>query len=325
MEISKTAKINKERFFDKKTILMTAQLILGTFIYSIGVVWLLNCGEFFAGGITGISQLLSYLFFGKVSPLLSIFIPLLNIPLFLLGWKSISKKFAFLTAISVILQMIFIYFFTWLCQDKGFNPIFEVVRRYDEVLLVDGKYVCANSNAGLRLLLAFVGGFVCGVGNVLCLTSGGSSGGMDVVANALLVRKSISLTKISFIIDGTIVFLSGFVCDVSTALFTFVRFISSLMTVDKFYRIYNYIRIEVVTEHYEELRQQLIEKLHHGVTIYSVIGGYTMKEKRVLQIFASKYETNNYLTLIKKTDPDAFITISNLSSLVGKYNKKTII
>ena len=62
MEISKTAKINKERFFDKKTIFMTGQLILGTFIYSIGVVWLLNCGEFFAGGITGISQLLSYLF-----------------------------------------------------------------------------------------------------------------------------------------------------------------------------------------------------------------------------------------------------------------------
>lgn len=325
MENEKLEKSNRQRFFDRRTIEMTAILTLGTFIYSVGVVWLLNCGEFFAGGITGISQLLSHIFFGEVSPLLSIFIPLLNIPLFILGWKSISKKFAFLTAVSVVLQMIFIYFFTWLCQDKGFNPIFEVVKRYDEVLTIDGKYVCANNNAGLRLLLAFIGGFVCGIGNVLCLRSGGSSGGMDVIANALLVKKSISLTKISFIIDGTIVFLSGFVCDVSTALFTFVRLISSIMTVDRFYRIYNYIRIEIVTEKHEEMRTQLLQKLHHGITIYSVIGGYTMKEKKVLQIFASKYETNDYLMLIKTIDPEAFITVSNISSLIGKYNKRTII
>ena len=315
----------KERFFDKKTCGMTALLVLGTFIYCLGVVWLLNCGEFFAGGITGISQLLSYLLFDKVSPLLSIFIPLLNIPLFLLGWKSISKKFAFLTLVSVVLQMILIYFLTWLCQVKGFNPIFEVVKRYDQLLIVDGKYVCANNNAGLRLLLAFIGGFVCGVGNALCLRSGGSSGGMDVIANALLVRKNISLTKLSFIIDGTIVFLSAFVCDFSTALFTFVRLISSIMTIDRFYRIYQYIRIEAVTEHYEEVKQQILTKLHHGVTIYSVIGGYTMKEKKVLQIFASRYEVNDYITVIKKIDPDAFITISNLSTLIGKYNKRSII
>ena len=110
MENIKLEKSNRQRFFDRRTIEMTAILTLGTFIYSVGVVWLLNCGEFFAGGITGISQLLSHIFFGEVSPLLSIFIPLLNIPLFILGWKSISKKFAFLTAVSVILQMIFIYF-----------------------------------------------------------------------------------------------------------------------------------------------------------------------------------------------------------------------
>ena len=251
----------KERFFDKKTCGMTALLVLGTFIYCLGVVWLLNCGEFFAGGITGISQLISYLLFDKVSPLLSIFIPLLNIPLFLLGWKSISKKFAFLTLVSVVLQMILIYFLTWLCQVKGFNPIFEVVKRYDQLL----------------------------------------------------------------IIDGTIVFLSAFVCDFSTALFTFVRLISSIMTIDRFYRIYQYIRIEAVTEHYEEVKQQILTKLHHGVTIYSVIGGYTMKEKKVLQIFASRYEVNDYITVIKKIDPDAFITISNLSTLIGKYNKRSII
>lgn len=315
----------KERFFDKRTCLMTLQLILGTLIYSLGVVWFLNVGEFFAGGITGTSQLISFALFGNVSPLLSLFIPLLNLPLFIIGWKNLSKKFAVLTIISVVLQMVFIYFLEWLSQDYGLNPVFDVVRQYDSVIIVNGKYMAANTNAGVRLLLAFLGGFICGLGNALCLTSGGSSGGIDVIANTLLVKHNISLTKFSFIIDGIIIILSIFVGGVTTALFTVVRFLSSLMTIDRFYRIYQFIRIEIVTEHEEEVRELLLTKFHHGVTIYSAIGAYTMKEKKVLQVFASRYEMNDYIHEIKKIDPAAFITVSHLTTLKGKYNKKTII
>ncbi len=311
----------KERFFDKRTCNMTILLILGTLIYCLGIVWFLNLGEFFAGGITGISQLLSYLFLGGVSPLLSFFIPMLNLPLFIIGWKHISKKFAFLTLISVVLQTIFIYLFQWLSDKYGFNPIYQGLKDYF-VVLENGEILI---DAGARLLLAFIGGFVCGVGNAMCLRSGGSSGGIDVVANALLVRKNISLTKISFIIDGTIVFFSSFVGNVSTALFTFVRFISSLMTIDRFYRIYQYIRIDVITEKAEEIREYVLSKFHHGITIYSVTGGFTLKEKYVLQIFASRYEMQDYLTAIKKIDNNAFMTVSHLTKLEGKYNKRTIL
>ena len=136
---------------------------------------------------------------------------------------------------------------------------------------------------------------------------------------------NISLTKFSFIYDGIIIFLSIFVGGISTALFTTIRFLSSLMTVDRFYRIYQYIRIEIVTERLDEVRELLLTKFHHGVTIYNAIGGYTMKEKKVLEVFASRYEMNDYVHEIQKIDPAAFITISNLTTLKGKYNKKTII
>lgn len=315
----------KERFFDRRTCFMTLQLIAGTLIYSLGVVWFLNLGEFFAGGVTGTSQLISFFIFGKVSPLLSLFIPLLNLPLFIIGWRNLSKKFTILTIISVSLQMVFIYLFEWLSQQHGINPVFEVISKYDAIIMVDGKYMAANTDAGVRLLLAFLGGFICGLGNALCLTSGGSSGGIDVIANTLLIKRSISLTKFSFIYDGIIILLSIFVGGVNTALFTIVRFLSSLMTVDRFYRIYQFIRIEIVTERLDEVRELLLTKFHHGVTIYSAIGGYTMKEKKMLEVFASRYEMNDYIHEIQKIDPAAFITITDITALKGKYNKKTII
>ena len=72
------------------------------------------------------------------------------------------------------------------------------------------------------------------------------------------------------------------------------------LTIDKFYRIYTYVKIQVVTEHAEEIREAILEKFYHGITIYTVTGGYTLKEKKVLEIFASQYEMQSYLQEIRK-------------------------
>ena len=152
----------KERFFDRRTCFMTLQLIVGSIIYSLGVVWFLNLGEFFAGGVTGTSQLISYFIFGKISPLLGVFVPILNLPLFIIGWKNLSKKFAILTIISVGLQMICLYVFEYLSQQCGINPVFQLVEEYGDIVIVNGQYIVGNTDAGLRLLLAFLGGFICG-------------------------------------------------------------------------------------------------------------------------------------------------------------------
>ncbi len=311
MKTESSNQVKNSRFFDQKTLMMTLYVIIGTLIYSVGVVWCLNLGQFFAGGVTGISQLLSHAIFGKITPYLGIFIALVNIPLFLVGFKHVSLKFAVLTLISVGLQTVFVTLLQWL-SDLGFNPINQLI---SEGMILDN---------GTRLLLAIIGGFISGFGNSLCLRAGGSSGGMDVVANALLVKKSISFTKYSFIVDCCIIGCSALI-SVPTALFTVVRLIVSILTVDKFYRIYTYVKIQVYTERAEELREAVLEKFNHGMTIYSVIGGYTLKEKKVLEIIASHYEIPGYVQEIKKIDPSSFIAVSNLTRIEGKFVKKTII
>ena len=97
----------------KKTIKAYLTVILGTIIYSLGVVWILRLGGFFSGGATGASQLIVGLFEkfnpdGDVTRFMSnnlgTFILLINLPLFLLGWRGVSKQFVILTAVSIILQ-----------------------------------------------------------------------------------------------------------------------------------------------------------------------------------------------------------------------------
>ena len=311
----------KERFFDKRTIIMLIFLILGTLVYSVGVVWFFNVGVFFAGGMTGISQVLSYLIFGKITPWLAYFIPLLNLPLFLFGWRHLSKKFAIFTLISVVLQAFFINVFQIL-SDKGFNPILQVVAQYGN-LLSDGTY---ELTAGLRLILAIVGGFVCSTGVCMTLLAGGSTGGMDVIANALLVKRNISISRVSFTVDFSILVASIFVThQISTALFTLVRLMVNVLVLDKFYRIYQYIRIEIVTEKCEEIRSFVLSKFYHGITIYQVTGGYTLQEKNVLEIVASRYEMTDYIHSIREIDPHAFIIITHVTAVKGNYVKKTII
>ena len=316
MENRTLKKLPGDKFFDKKTLFMLGLVILGTAIYSLGVVWFLNLGVFFAGGVTGISQITCYAIWGEVKPFSGILITLLNIPLFAFGWKYLSKKFAIFTLISVLLQSAFITAFQTLQNTYGFNPVLNVIEDYG--MTVD------TIDIGTRLFLALLGGFFTGIGNALCLRSGGSSGGMDVIANALQVRKGISISKFSFIVDAGILIGSAFI-NFSTMLFTLIRLVISILVLEKFYRIYQYVKISVISDHAEELRELVLSKFFHGLTIYDAEGGYTQQPKKVLEIFVSRYEINSYVNSIRKVDPHAFVTVSNITNIYGNYVKKTII
>src|SRR5574344_763253 len=97
-------------FFKNRNVSTITGLIMGTTIYCLAIVWILDLGEFYAGGVTGISQLISTLL-SKVDIKISksIFIAIINVPLFLIGWKEVSKRFAYMSLISVALQTVLIY------------------------------------------------------------------------------------------------------------------------------------------------------------------------------------------------------------------------
>lgn len=369
------SQVEQEKVQFKKKIKAYIGVILGTIIYSLGVVWILRLGGFFSGGATGASQLIVGLFekfnpTGDVTKFMSnnlgTFILLINIPLFLLGWRGVSKHFVILTAVSILLQTLVMNLvstytispFVLLVQDgaiqglvNGYTDVtletYGVSKEVLEFLKVDStdlieifrsgnfsivktdlayeaqKFFTAHMSTGTRLLLAVIGGFVCGMGAAICLKSGGSTGGMDIVANYLQVKKQLPFTKIQSTVD-TVIILSSVIISVENVLFTLVRLVVYMTTIDKVYKTYKTNRIEIVTTKAEEVRVALITYLGHGLTIYQCVGGYTNSEKATIVVYASSYETPLYVEAVKEVDEKAFISVTKTLMIKGNYVQKSI-
>lgn len=353
----------------RKTIKSYLLVILGTIIYSFGVVWILRIGGFFSGGATGASQLIVGLFekFSKnkdvitvISNNLGTFILLINIPLFVIGWRGLSKKFVLLTAVSIIVQTLVMNFLSKytispLCllindasvagnvlRSGSYSDVVRNLLNNDAAGLIDifrksGFTIIKNADTdlaqelfktymstGTRLLLAIIGGILCGSGAALCLKAGGSTGGMDIIANYLQVKKQVSFTKVQTTVD-TIIICSSAIISVENVLFTLIRLIFYMRAIDSIYKIYKTNRIEIITTKGEEMRVALLKYLGHGVTLYKCIGGYTMEEKDTVVIYASNFETPLYVQAAKEVDPNAFITVAKTKVVRSKYVQKTIV
>jgi len=296
----------------KRNIRVIAGMVSGSVIYCLGVVWFLDLGQFYAGGVTGFSQLLSNflaLFDIRISK--SIFIALLNIPLFIIGWRGVSKRFAILSVCSVALQAALIAVLEHFAS-IGFNP-------FQKVFLENGEM-----SPGTYLTLAVLGGLVTGIGSGISLRSGASTGGMDIVSQYFSFKKSIPFTTFSLAADGTIIILSAFVGNLRTAVYTIIRLIITLLVLDKIHTIYKYMRVEIITAKGEEMRSALLANFNHGVTIYRAVGGYTGQERTVLESVVSSFEAEEYKNLALKIDRNAFITFTAIKQVYGLFHRNVI-
>ena len=91
------------------------------------------------------------------------------------------------------------------------------------------------------------------------------------------------------------------------------------------YQTYNTTRIEIITSKPEEIRTELLKNFYHGMTIYEVIGGYSMEKRSVIEVFVSSYEVRLYRRIIMKIDPQAFVISSKVKLEKGNYIQRTIV
>ncbi len=297
---------------DKKITKGTIYVILGSIIYTMAVVWLFNLGNFYGGGVTGIAQIV--VTYGKkffnIDLSLGILMFIINVPLFLIGFRKVGKKFAILTIVSIVVQSLS----TILLENINFNPFAE-----PEI---------ANN----RLLLAIIGGAIAGYGASLCLKHGGSSGGVDVISNMFMMKQNVSFTKYIFLVDFAIIAICGFditngsvTYTLSDGVYTLIRLVVYTIALDTFYTTYRPIKLQIITTECEKMRELMLQKIYHGITIYKAVGAYTLNEKHVLEIYASTYEVNDYIAIAQYVDPKAFITACPVTTVKGNYVKKTII
>ena len=272
-------------------------------VYSLGVMWFLTPANLYSAGITGVSQIVMQMIqiLFDVDIPLGVFTFLFNIPLFIYGLKKVSLRFSVYSLISVLIQSILM---------MGFIPVYTF-----------GIDVADNI-----LLFAIIGGLVTGIANGLALRFGTSTGGLDIVAQALSIEKGISIGTFTMILNCSIAFIGGGVLSHAweISMYTFIRIIVSSLIIDKIHTAYNYVRLDIISNHITEISTRLMSELGRGVTLISVEGAYTHEIKKDAFVILTSYEIARAKKICLTIDPKVFIVIAPAKNLVGKFARKTI-
>lgn len=273
-------------------------------VYSLAVIWFLEPAGLIAIGLTAVGQILHRLFLLiNVNIPIGIFTLLLNIPLCIYGAKHVSKRFVIFTVLSISVQAFLTMGWSWLEVDFGINPESE------------------------KFFLCVIAALVCGCGIGVALRYGTSTGGVDIVAQCLALKRNISIGSFSTIVNLILAFIGGVIMEGSWSitLYTFIFIIMCNFVVDKIHTAYNYLRIDIITSHSEEVAKALLEGINRGCTIANVKGAYTNAEKYDVFMIISSYELQKAAEIIRNTDPAAFMTVSPIKRIFGKFFKHTII
>ncbi len=282
-----------------------AFVILGTAVLAFGTAIFIIPFDLVTGGISGISIVLE-----KVIPLdisVDIYVIVLTWLLFFVGLVVLGRSFALKTLVSTIFYPITLSLF---------------LRLADPTVLDGFFYLKSSVHGSLSLLLAAVfGGILVGAGCAITFLGGGSTGGMDIVAFVICkILKRLKSSVVIFIIDAAVVLLGMFIIGdlVVTLLAISSAFVAALVIDYVFLGSSRAFVAHIVSDNYEEINSQVIEKLERTTTIINAVGGYSRAEKRVLMVSFTIRQYSELLSIINKVDKYAFVTISQAHEINGE-------
>ena len=293
--------MNKARVLDNA--FRVGIVIVSSTLYSLAVIWFLEPAGLIAIGLTAVGQILNRLFaLINISIPIGAFSLLLNIPLCVFGAKHVSPKFIWFTVLSVIVQSFWTMGWDWLNIDFGLDP---------------------ND----KFFLSVVAGLLCGVGIGIALRYGTSTGGVDIVAQALALKKNISIGMFSTMVNVLLAIIGGGIMQGSwdITIYTIIFIILTNLVIDKIHTAYNYVRIDIISMYPNEVAKALLDGIKRGCTILDVKGAYTNETKADVFMIISSYEMQKAAEIVRLTDPGAFMTVSPIKRIFGKFFKHTII
>lgn len=279
-------------------IMMTAAGIINAF----GVTVFLSPVKLYDSGISGTSMLLSQVTPSWLS--LSIFLILLNIPLFLYGLKKQGSVFT----ISAIYTVMIYSITAWLITD---------------VFPVDVSI--ASPLAGTDLLLcSLFGGVISGVGSGLAIRFGGAMDGIEVMAVIFAKRMGLTVGSFVMIYNVILYIICGLVIKSwILPLYSIVTYYAALKTID--YIVEGLERSKaafIVTSKSEKICKALQEEFCCGMTIMDAKGGYSGKDRKVVYFVVNRFQVIKMKDIVQKIDPMAYITLSEVADIFSVNQDK---
>lgn len=265
-------------------------IAVGAFLLAFGLNYFIIANQLAEGGFTGIALLLNYIFGWSPSLVLLI----MNIPVFIIGWKKLGRNSMLYTIVGIL----FVSLFLWLTS--GFHsPLTDL------------------------LLVSLYAGVTIGLGLGIIFRYGGTSGGIDIIARLVQKYFGISMGRTMFTFDALVITVSAFYLGLEKAMYTLIAVFLGSRVIDFVQEgAYAAKAATIISDHAPEISSKIMHEMGRGATLLKGKGGYTGSDKEVLYCVVSRTELTRLKNLIYSIDNRAFVVVNNVHDVLGEGFEK---
>lgn len=275
-------------------------LALGCFIMAISLNIFLVPNKIAPGGVTGIATVMFHLSHEKLPVGLTMLV--LNIPLFLLGYKLIGRGFLFRTLLGSIILSIFV----------------DITGPYTDYFLKEVDPVFSKPDL---LLYSISGGFLLGIGLGLVFRVGATTGGTDLAsALAHSVFSRIPTGQILLFIDGVVVVFAAISFgSLKLGLYAIISIYITSRVIDTMLEGVNFAKgLFIISDKWEDISTEILSRINRGVTAFYGKGLYSGEDKQILLCVVRRKEIQKVKSVVNTIDPDAFIFLTDIREVLGE-------
>lgn len=263
-----------------------SRIIVGCVLGAAAYPMLLVPNNIAPGGLTGIATIINYLFglpVGVVSMVL-------NLPLFVLGYKTMGRVFAFRSLIATVI----------------FSALIDLL----PLPVLTGDV----------LLGSVYGGILLGVGLGLIIRGGATTGGSDMVARMLHDKfPFITVGMVLFMIDCAVIICAGFTMSADAALYALICIFISSKVIDLVFSGFGTSKASFIISDYSDvIAKRIMKELERGATLFQSVGAYSGKERHVIMCVVAGREVPRLKQIVREEDDHAFIVITDTHEALGE-------
>lgn len=277
--------------------------IIGIFLYSLGVNLFVVPNNLYTGGILGLSQIIRSILVSTLNiqtnfDISSIIYYLINLPLFILAYKNISKTFFVRTLFTVTINSLFLF-----------------------TIQIPAKPLIDNLLAN-----TMIGGIICGLGIGMVLSTGSSTGGTDIIGIAINRKNdNVSIGNIGLIFNVIIYAITGLNYGIEIMIYSIIFAAFETIMLDKNHtQNIKSVAIIFTKKDPSKIIHFINYELNRGTTYWEAVGGYTNTKTYIIYTVLSKYERMRLGRHMNEFDEQAFMVGDDGVLVRGEFGKYLI-
>ena len=295
----------------KRNIIQHLGIIAGSILFAIAYSWFLVPYKIAPGGIGGLGQIL----FHFINIPIGVSMMMFNIPLFILSFIFLGKRFGLRSLFGMFTTSIF----SDLLSLQNLHK-FGIIKDISPYTFIDnGNTIYAMLSPQDIYLSAVTGSVLLGLGLGIIFRFRGSTGGTDIPVAFLKQKTGISIGMGYWVVETIIIMTIGIVFkDMKLIIWGYVNLFITTKITDLASEGLPYVKgVYIISQKNNEIKEKIYDKIRRGVTFFKAQGGYSGNDMDVLFCAMNRRQVAMLRDIVKDIDPDAFVLLTDVNDVMG--------